>query len=69
MDAPRWVKNKVLAEYLGVTTMTLHRWRCDPKLNFPQPSVVRGLPHTDLEAVDKWLKERVAKRPRELAKP
>jgi predicted DNA-binding transcriptional regulator AlpA len=61
-EKQRWVRNVALAEYFGVTTMTIWRWQRDPNLSFPQPSVVNGISFTDIEAVDQWMRQRVAKR-------
>jgi predicted DNA-binding transcriptional regulator AlpA len=58
-SSPRWVRNKQLAAYLNVTTMTVWRWQRDPSLNFPRPSVINGNPFTDLHKVDAWMKRRV----------
>jgi hypothetical protein len=63
-DGPRWVRNKVLAEYLNVSEVTIWNWRHDAGLNFPAPSIIRGLPYTDLDAVDAWMRSRVADRTR-----
>jgi hypothetical protein len=35
--------------------MTLWRWKRDPDLEFPQPSVVNKIEYTDLNLVDEWL--------------
>jgi predicted DNA-binding transcriptional regulator AlpA len=58
----RYVRNKPLAEYLGISTMCLWRWQRDPKLNFPQPTVVNDIMYTDLDLVDAWMKKRVVDR-------
>ncbi len=39
--------------------MTLHRWQRDPKLRFPQPSIIMGKPLTNIADVDEWLRARV----------
>jgi len=36
----RWARNKQTADYLGVSTMTLWRWKKSAKLNFPAAAVV-----------------------------
>jgi predicted DNA-binding transcriptional regulator AlpA len=61
-DGPRWARNRALAEYLGVTEMSIWRWQRDPALNFPQPSVINNIGYTDLSAVDAWMRERVIDR-------
>ncbi len=55
----RWVRNKALAEYLGITTMSLWRWKRDPKLAFPPATVVNDIEYNDLDAVDDWMRSRV----------
>jgi hypothetical protein len=40
----------------------LWRWQRDPKLNFPQPTVVNKYAYTDLNAVDAWMRARVVDR-------
>jgi predicted DNA-binding transcriptional regulator AlpA len=61
-DRSRWLRDGELAEYLGVTKMTLWRWRRKPGLNFPQPSMINGVPYTDGEELDAWMKARVVSR-------
>ena len=58
----RWVRNKQLAEYLGISRMTLDRWKKNPKLNFPAASEVNGIERNDLDLVDDWLRSRVVSR-------
>jgi uncharacterized protein YjcR len=58
----RWARNKQLAEYLGISVMTLHRWKRDPKLNFPAASEVNNIERNDLDLIDEWLKSRVVDR-------
>ena len=53
----RYATNKQTAEYLGVSTMTLSRWKRDLELDFPPPSVIgAGNELNDLEKVDEWMK-------------
>ena len=59
---PRWTRNAALARYLGVTDMTIWRWKRDPKLNFPQAAVINHIDYTDLNAVDEWMRMRVVAR-------
>jgi hypothetical protein len=56
----RWARNKATADYLGVSTMTLWRWKRNPKLNFPRAAVVNGIERNDLDLVDEWMASNVA---------
>jgi predicted DNA-binding transcriptional regulator AlpA len=55
----RWVRNGELAKYLGVSKMTLWRFKNDPSLKFPPASVVNGIEFNDLDKVDPWMEARV----------
>jgi len=55
----RWIRNGQLAKYLGVSAMTLWRWRRDVTLNFPAASEINGIEFTDIDAVDEWMRERL----------
>ena len=63
---PRWARNRKTAAHLGITEMTLWRWKRDPKLNFPPASEVNGIEHNDLNEVDAWLKARAINRIKEI---
>ena len=58
-ERKRWARNKEVAEYLGVTDVTVWNWRHNPSLNFPVPAEVNGKPYHDLDAIDEWMKSRV----------
>ena len=58
----KWLRTKQVAEHLGVSVMTLWRWRRDPKLHFPAGSEVNGIEFTHIDRVDEWMRERVVKR-------
>jgi len=49
------VRNTELADHLGISGMTLHRWR-EKYPDFPEPSIVAGLPLTSFDEVDAWMK-------------
>ena len=55
----RWVRNGQLARYLGVSNMTLWRWKRDPDLNFPDASEVNGIQFNDLDVIDEWMQTRL----------
>jgi hypothetical protein len=59
---PRWVRNKVLAKMLSVSELTVTRWQKNSSMAFPQPSMVNGYPYTDLQEVERWMRERVTRR-------
>jgi hypothetical protein len=63
---PRWARNAALARYLAVTTMTIWNWRRNPKLVFPQPTVINSIEYTDLNAVDAWMRDHVVNRVKKL---
>jgi predicted DNA-binding transcriptional regulator AlpA len=58
----RWVRNGKLAQYVGVSNMTIWRWKRDPELNFPAASEINGIEFNDLDAVDAWMRERLVER-------
>ena len=58
VTGPEWVRNKALAEMLGVTVMTIWRWQRDPALGFPQPCAIGRTQFTKVEDVERWLKAR-----------
>jgi predicted DNA-binding transcriptional regulator AlpA len=64
---PRWVRNKALAEMLGVTVMSIWRWQRDATLAFPQPSEINGIQYTNIEDVERWLKARALNLVKEVA--
>jgi predicted DNA-binding transcriptional regulator AlpA len=55
------MRNVYLADYLGVSAMCLWRWQRDANLGFPQPTRINGISYTDREAVDTWMRSRIAK--------
>ena len=62
MSQQRWLKNTEVAELFGTTVMTVHRWRNDPALGFPQPSLINGKPYTDIQELNDWMRSRIADR-------
>jgi predicted site-specific integrase-resolvase len=54
----RWLTDTQLCLVLGVSPMTLHRWRKDPKLNFPLRSFVNDRGRTDILEVEPWMAAR-----------
>jgi predicted DNA-binding transcriptional regulator AlpA len=58
-EEAKWLRNSQLAEYLNVSAMCIWRWQRDPEMDFPKPSVINGLPYTDVSAIDAWMRNRV----------
>jgi transcriptional regulator with XRE-family HTH domain len=56
--AARYLTNKALAEYAGVSAMTLWRWKRNPALNFPLAALIGEIEHNDRLAFDRWMKKR-----------
>jgi hypothetical protein len=56
----RWARNKQLADYAGVTVMTLWRWKRMP--DFPPSSVLNSIEYNDLDAFDAWMATYIARR-------
>jgi predicted DNA-binding transcriptional regulator AlpA len=55
----KWLRNRDVAKLLNVTDVTIWRWQRDPRLNFPQPSVIKGIPYTSLEKLEAWITSQV----------
>jgi len=50
-----WASNVQLADHFGVSTMTITRWKKDPKLNFPKPRVINNREYHNLPLADEWM--------------
>jgi len=50
-----WVGNAQLAAHFGVSTMTVTRWKKDPKLNFPKSRFVNGREYHSVPLADEWM--------------
>jgi predicted DNA-binding transcriptional regulator AlpA len=55
----RWVRNSELAKYLGISKMTLWRFKRDKSFNFPSAAVINAIEFNDLDKVDAWMEARV----------
>jgi len=51
----RWVRNGELANYLGVSKMTLWRFKHDASFKFPAASVINNIEFNDLDKIDVWM--------------
>jgi hypothetical protein len=51
----KWLRNGQLARYLGISNMTLWRWKRDADLNFPDASVVNDVEFNNVDRVDEWM--------------
>ena len=58
------MRNGQLAQHLGVSSMTIWRWKRNPELKFPSASEVNGIEYTNLDVVDEWMKQRLVQRHR-----
>jgi hypothetical protein len=55
----RWCRNGKTAKYLGVSVITLWRYKNNPALNFPRAAVINGTEHNDLNLVDQWMRAHI----------
>jgi hypothetical protein len=60
--AARYLTNKALPEYAGVSQMTIWRWKKNPALNFPAAALIGEIEHNDRLAFDRWMKKRPTRR-------
>jgi len=59
--APELVSGRVVRRMAGdVNRSTLHRWRKDPNLGFPEPVQIRGQNYYRRDEVDAWLRRMAA---------
>ena len=54
----RYVRNAELARYIGVSAMTIYRWKRDPGLETPPAAKINGIEHNDVDAWDAWFRAR-----------
>jgi hypothetical protein len=55
----RWVRNGECAKYLGISKMTLWRFKNVPGFDFPPAAVINNIEFNDLDKVDAWMEARV----------
>jgi predicted DNA-binding transcriptional regulator AlpA len=59
----RWVRNGELAKYLGVSKMTLWRFKNDAAFKFPPASVINNIEFNDLDKIDAWMESHAEQSP------
>ncbi len=67
--AQQWARNKQLADYLGVTTMCLWRWKHDPALGCPKSFEINSTEYNNLHEWDAWLRARAIANANHAARP
>jgi|tagenome__1003787_1003787.scaffolds.fasta_scaffold20983047_5 predicted DNA-binding transcriptional regulator AlpA len=71
-DTPKksgWLRNRDVARVLGVSDVTIWRWQRDPGMSFPQPSVINGIPYTDVGEIDAWIRSHAVNRAKAKTNP
>ena len=58
----RWARNATTARYLRISSMTLWRWKHDPRLNFPAAARINEIEYNNLDRVDDWMESNVVSR-------
>jgi predicted DNA-binding transcriptional regulator AlpA len=53
----RWARNGELAKYLGVSKMTIWRYKHEPSYDFPPAAKINNIEY--LDKVDLWMEARV----------
>jgi uncharacterized protein YjcR len=56
--AQQWLRNIELAALLGISPMTVHRWK--QLAGFPPASVVNGVERRHIEQINKWMEQQKA---------
>lgn len=57
MTEKTWLNKMETAEYIGVATRTIDRWRKEPQIyyHFPAPRYVAGRPRWNIKDLDAWI--------------
>lgn len=59
----RLVGNSQIAKYLGVSHVTLWKWKNDPSMQFPAAGYrIKGREITSLDVIDDWLRDQAIKK-------
>jgi hypothetical protein len=64
-EGGRWARNAATARYLRISKMSLHRWKRDPRLNFPPAAVINNIEYNDLNKIDDWMESNTVVRLKE----
>jgi hypothetical protein len=57
---PLWTSRRVCEYFGGVTPRSLHRWKTDPTLGFPQPTVINKRDYYDPQEIEDFALKRRA---------
>ncbi|MCB9947110.1 MAG: hypothetical protein H6842_04690 [Rhodospirillaceae bacterium] len=57
-DNGRLIPARLAWEHFGVTSMTLHRWLRDPRLDFPRPVFIGRYRYFYLSEIQQWERSR-----------
>lgn len=52
-----WLSGTRVAEFLGVSTMTIFRWQRNEQLNFPKPTIINTRKYWSRDAVETWMRK------------
>lgn len=52
---------QVQTRYGGISSMTLHRWSNDARLNFPEPFRINAVRYWKLSEITSWERSRAGK--------
>ena len=63
----RYARNAQLAKYIGVTPMTIWRWKRNAKLKTPKSLMVGAIEFNDLQEWDDWLRRHAVSRVEKIA--
>lgn len=58
-SSPAWARNGKLAEHFTVSAMCIWRWKRNAQLKCPPSYVVNGIEWNDLNAWDRWMRDRM----------
>jgi predicted DNA-binding transcriptional regulator AlpA len=53
-----WLPAAKLAVFLNVSAMAIWRWERDPRLEFPQPTIINGRKYWNRTDINGWMRAR-----------